>query len=53
MSKFTFGFWVGLAAGLMLAALLGQKPTWDIDLPREIDPARIPAPGFPVERIQK
>lgn len=51
--KFAFAFWVGLAAGLIVAALFGQKPAWDIDLPPDIDPARVPKPGFPVEKLQK
>lgn len=53
MSRFAFGFWVGLASGLLLAALLGQKPAWDIDLPPEIDPTRVQKPGFPIEKVGK
>ncbi len=49
MSKFAFGFWVGLAAGFLLLALLRQKQAWDIDLPDGIDPTRVPKPGFPVQ----
>lgn len=47
MSKFAFGFCTGLAAGLVLIALLRQEQVLDIELPPGIDPTSVPKPGFP------
>ncbi len=48
MSKFGFGFWVGFAGGLILAALWQKKPASEVELPLDRHRLATPTPGFPL-----
>ena len=48
MRSFGFGFWVGLAAALLLTSLFRKREqTWAVELPRQTDSSLAASPSDP------